>query len=371
MRRVACLLLALSLATLLSCSEIPTAPRLASVTVTGRVTDRDGPPLQGVRVLFDLETAEPGPPLYKTTDADGRYEIKLPEGIYRVRLDADFRAGYPPITLHGIKVGAAGAVIDYRYTGVRVSGAITGPNATILGEAAVGASGTSAGTYVSAYDLSSTGQYSLLLPAGVYEFDASSDNYESGLPRIHSSQVAVVSDTTIDFALSGFKVTARMTVNGGVPMMGASFQAIGDDADAAARTGLDGVATVYLPAGSYTLRASPYPQNIAGPRAVTRSIQADDALTFDFSGPRWDLTIRRAADDTPFAGAWAFFRDAGHNEGVSLTTDPFGRASCLMRSGTPYDLTIEWIEGNSYGEALFSNLSSAADTTFDFSVNAP
>ena len=373
MRRVGLFVIASSLAGVLSCSEIPTAPRLGSVLVSGRITDRDGPPIPGLRVALESQPNGLGIPTQtvKTTDADGRYSMKLAEGVYRVRLEPAFGAGYPGVTLNEIKIGASGATIDYRYTGVRVSGSVTGPNATSLPDAIVSTFGLSGGEYFYASGVNTGGSYSMLIPSGVYEFYASSGGYDSGLPQIHSSNVPVASDTTIDFSLTGFAVTATMLVGGGAPMMGAIFQATGSAADAVTRTGLDGTATLYLPAGSYTLRASPYPQNIAGPRTVTRTIQGDDALTFDFSGPRWDVTIRRASDDTALAGAWAFFRDAGHNEGVSVTTDSFGRASCLMRPGTPYDLTIVWPQGNTYGEALFSNLSSAADTTFDFSVSVP
>ena len=372
MRRVGLFVIASSLAGVLSCSEIPTAPRLGSVTVSGRITDRDGPPIAGLRVVFETVGLVTPTQTVKTTDADGRFGIKLAEGVYRVRLVPAFGTGYPEATLNEMKIGAAGATIDYRYTGVRVSGNITGPNSTTLPDAVVSTFGLSGGEYYYATGLNAAGSYSMLIPAGVYDFNASSGGYDSGLPHIQSSNVPVASDTTINFSLTGFAVTATMTVGGGAPMMGAFFQAAGPSADAAARTGLDGTATLYLPAGNYTLRAAPYPQNIAGPRTITRSIQGDDAVTFDFSGVRWDVTIRRLANNTALSGAWAFFRDPVNNEGVSITTDPFGRGSCLVRPGTRYDLTITWTEGNySYGEALFSNLSSAADTTLDFSVNAP
>lgn len=374
MRRVACLTLALTLAILLSCSEIPTAPRLSSVIVTGRITDRDGPPIAGIRVVFQSQPNEAGIPTQttKTTDADGRYSMKLAEGVYRVRLDPAFGTGYTAtIVGETIKIGASGATIDYRYSGVRVSGSITGPNSATLPDAVVSTFGLIGSEYYYASSLNTAGSYSMLIPAGVYEFYATAGSFDSGLPQINSSNVTVASDTTINFSLTGFAVTATMTVGGGAPMMGAFFQAAGAAGDAAARTGLDGTATLYLPAGTYTLRALPFPQNIAGPRIVTRSIQGDDALTFDFSGPRWDVMVRRAADSAPLGGASVSFRDAGHNEGVSVSTDPFGRASCLVRAGTPYDLTITWLKGNTFGEALFSNLSSAADTTFDFSVSAP
>lgn len=152
-------------------------------------------------------------------------------------------------------------------------------------------------------------------------------------------------------------------------MIGGFVSASSDLVDAAVRTGLDGAGTLYLPAGNYAIRAHPPTPSIVGPQTVTRLIQADDTVDFTFSGVRWDLTIRRASDGSPLDGVSATVHDTGRNEQASATTDPFGVATCLVRPGTIYNLTIFSWEGGY--EANFYNLSSAADTTFEFSVSTP
>jgi len=365
-----------ALAMTLSCSEIPTAPRLGSVTVSGRITDRDGPPLAGIYVRLELEPPVEGlPSNYGTqTNVDGRYELKVPEGLYRVRLDPGYEVtgGYPFVDIGRVKIGSSGAVINYRYTGVRVTGTITGPNGASLSDATVGTAGVSGGENVYAYARSAQGTYSLLIPAGVYDFQAAPGGYlQEGLPVIRSRGVPVLSDTTIDFALTGFAVTGTFSLSGGTPMIGAYLAATNDDVFAAARTGLDGTATLYLPAGNYEIRGAAPSSSIAGPITIMKSIVADDALTFDFSGVRWDMTIRRASDNSFVTGAGAVVREAAEPRAAYGTTDLFGRVQFLVRPGRAYDLTVSWIEGGYYRDASVSNLFSAADTTFDISINVP
>lgn len=369
MRRVASFAFALSLAAFLSCSEISTAPRLGSVLVSGRITDRDGPPIAGMRLNYRPETQAPGLPTFSgaVTGTDGRYTLKLAEGTYRMTLDPDYGTGYPSVSVGGIKVGASGATVDYRYSGVRVTGSVTGLNGASLSGAGVTAYGVSAdGSYANA--LSVAGQYSLLISPGPYEIYAYAGSNPLGLPQIRTGQVSVLADTTIDFALTGFAVTATMTLSGGAPLIGAYLDAQSDEASASASTGLDGTATIYLPAGNYTIRAMPYPRNIVGPRTISQSIQADDNLTFDFSGARWNLTIRRSSDGTPLSGMRAVLREPGGAESAITDTDALGQFAFLVRPGVGYTLDVLSVGGPIYYIATISNLFSAADTTFDISV---
>ena len=223
-----------------------------------------------------------------------------------------------------------------------------------------------------AYARSLHGTYSLLIPAGVYEFQAAPPGYSGeGIPVIRSRGVPVLSDTTIDFALTGFAVTGTFTLSGGTPMIGAYLAASSNDVYASARTGLDGIATLYLPAASYAISGSTPYSSIAGPITLTKSIVADDALTFDFSGVRWAMTVRRASDNSYVTGAQAVVRETEEARAAYGSTNPFGQVEFLVRPGKLYDLTVSWIEGGYYRDASVSNLFSAADTTFDVSLNVP
>jgi len=368
-RRAAGLAFVVLFAGLPSCSEIPTAPRVASVTVSGRITDRDGPPIANMFVTFRPAAPTPGIPsyTYALTGTDGRYTLKLMQGAYRMTVDPGYGAGYPSASVEGIKIGASDATVDYRYTGVRVSGSVTGLNGGSLSGASVTAYGDNA--YATAQ--TTAGHYSILVPAGPYEMYADGGGSPAGLPQIGTGRVSVLSDTTIDFALTGFAMTATMSYTGGAPLIGAYLEAFGDEVSANAVTGLDGIATVYLPAGGYTIRAIPYPRNIVGPRSLSLSVQADDNVTFDFSGVRWDMTVRDAADGSPLVGARAVLRQVGGTEAALDDTDALGRSSFLVRPGVGYDLEVQWVGGTFYHVATVPNLFSAADTTFDISVSDP
>lgn len=367
MRRAGVLLLMLATASVLSCSDVPIAPRPGSVTVSGRVTDRDGPPLPGVYVSFRSEAVGGPYDDATSTNSDGRYSLRLSEGVYRVYFGPRSPGGYPYVELHGVKVGSSGATIDYRYVGVRVSGTVVGPNGGFFTSSQVAAHRSDGSEDVGAAASTVAGHYSLLIPAGVYDFNASAGGYPDGVPRIAWSDVPVVSDTTIDLALSGFPVTATTMLSGATPMVGASVGATNNSVRAFARTDLGGTATLYLPAGDYAIQATPSRANIVGPLTIVRSITAGDAVDFDFSGPTWGMTLRRASDGTRLTGATVKLADGGDGY-ASAQTDAFGACEFLVRPSVGYTMTARWYEGDRSVSATVPNLSSAADTTFDLSL---
>jgi len=353
------------MASVLSCSDVPIAPRPGGVIVSGRVTDRDGPALAGVYVSFRSE-AVGGSYEDASTDSDGRYSLRVSEGVYRVFLGPPSPGGYPHIVLGGIKVGASGATVDYRYAGVRVSGSVVGPNGGFFTTSQVVAQRSAGGEDIGAAASTVAGHYSLLIPAGLYDFSASAGGYVDGVPRITWSNVAVASDTTMDIALTGFLVTVT-TFSSTTPMAGALAAATSSSVQALARTSLGGTATLYLPAGDYTIRVTPSRANIVGPITIARSITADDAVDFDFSGPTWGMTLRRASDGTLLTGATVKLADGGDGY-AGAQTDAFGACEFLVRPGVGYTMTVQWYEGNRNVSASIPNLSSVADTTFNLSL---
>ncbi|HKQ20375.1 MAG TPA: hypothetical protein VJW75_11605, partial [Candidatus Eisenbacteria bacterium] len=165
--------------------------------------------------------------------------MKVSEGIYRLNLYPGFSGGAWPVAFRNVKVGPKGATVDYRYTGFRVTGSVVGPNGDALTNADVGAFALIGTDYVSASSRTVAGRYSLLVPAGVYNFYVASGAYQDGLPRLTSNDVSIASDTTFDFALDGFTVSATFTLMGGTPMIGAGLSAVGDGVVAGASAGLD------------------------------------------------------------------------------------------------------------------------------------
>src|SRR5512132_2108227 len=240
----------LALATSLSCANVPTTPSVIG-TVTGQITDRDGPGIEQARLHFRSldprdQQPQPGPIVYDAprvdgprakahrsasldamtvTDANGRFRIQLPAGPYEVYVEPE--RGYPFVEIQRVTFDPAHTELNYRYTGVRVTGAMTGPGGMAL-----------PGGFVQVYmyrpdqpsisagaDLIA-GRYTLLIPPGTYELRASAQA-TFGLP-ILDRQLTVVRDTTVDLDLDGFALTGIVVGQNGLPLERIRVEAASD-----------------------------------------------------------------------------------------------------------------------------------------------
>jgi len=371
MRRALLPALVVMVAGVVSCSDMPTAPKVSdlpgNILVEGTVTDRDGPALTGGLVVFrrlPLSQNQPSPSFYANIDLNGTFHIAVAQGAYEVRIVPNYDGGLPGVTIPRFEVLTAGTRLDYRYSGTRVTGDITGPGGALLADSYVAAASPVHDVYLSVRAVG--GHYSMLLPPGKYEFYADPGIYNGGIPTIEVEADISTSDTLMNYALTGHAVTVTATLGGTTPMPNvqilAESEAIGVRAYATSR--LDGSAVLYLPSGGYSFSANPPDGSIVGPERGYWSISGDASFPIDFPGTRWDVTLRRTSDSSaiPFASIYAI-EIGSSNRAASTRSDLFGAFRLFVRPNVGYDLYSSGI--------TIPNVSSAADSTFDLFVDFP
>jgi hypothetical protein len=339
--------------------------------VEGTITDRDGPAVANAVVSFrqlPISPSQPDPPTYAFADLNGAFRIALVQGSYQVKIGPSYETGLPSVTIPKFEVLAAGTRLDYRYSGTRVTGDITGPGGAILADSYVSAYSQALGVGVSTRGVA--GHYSMLLPPGKYEMYSDPGTNGTGIPNIEVEADISTADTLVNFALTGHTVTVTTTLGGGAPIPGvqlyAGSEAIG--VRAAATTRLDGTAVLYLPNGGYSFTAFSSDGSIVGPETGYWSISGDASMTIDFPGTRWDVTLRRTSDGSALAFTQIYASELGSNRSASVRSDLFGTFRLFVRPYVGYDIHI----GSIYSPGVtVPNVFSAADSTFDLYVDLP
>ena len=355
----------------LSCSDAPTAPRpqasVGTVTVKGSITDRDGPALVNFIVAFRPFQAAPNQPtpwVTAITDVNGSFQVALAPGLYKAHIGPSDQSLFD-VSIPKFEVGAAGSRFDYRYSGTRVTGEVTGPDGSLLVEALVTVAAKADGEYV---DLRAVGgHYSILLPPGEYDLYGASGTAYSGIPSTEVEADISASDTLINLALTGHVLTGMVTLGGSAPLANVRVYAQSDASrvQAFAKSGLDGSAVLYLPSGGYSLTAFP-PDGVIGPETAHVSISGDASIPIDFPGTRWNVTLRRTAYGSAVPSASILAREIGSNRSASTSADLFGKFQLFVRPNVAYDLLV-----GSPPFITIPNLSSTADSTFDLFVDVP
>ncbi len=278
-----------------SCSDNSTGPR--NVLVTGIVRLRDGSPLTGATVgFFEPATAlrqgpgsaeqAPSSPVQPvaTTDAHGRFAIGMPEGSYEVWIGGVADSGFMPTHVTDLTLRPPTTSLELHYDAYRVSGGIT-----FLGSFFAGSVFVTGSTSTTRAEVRHSA-YSLLLPAGTYDFLAgTTPEYAlySGLPRVKYEGIAVSADTTINFSLDGHFVRGTVTGPGGLPLYGGYVNATASNASATSYTASIGTYGLHLPTGEYVFTVTPPP---GGDSIGVRTyppvlIDAPRTIDFDLSGP--------------------------------------------------------------------------------------
>jgi len=362
------------LAGVISCSDMPTAPIVSappgSVVVEGVVTDRDGPALTSGLVEFrELPDSpnRPSPSFYAYLNSNGAFRIALAQGLYEVQIGPGYESGLPSVTIPNFEVKAAGTRLDYRYSGTRVTGNVTGPGGALLTDAYVSAVSSANLVYVRV--TAAGGHYSMLLPPGEYEFYGDPGTHISGLPTIEVVADIGASDTVVNIPLTGHAVTVTATLGGTLlpnVQIFAESDAIGVRASATSR--LDGSAVLYLPSGGYSFSAQPPDGSIVSPETGYWSISGDVSMPIDFPATRWDVTLRRASDGSALPFTTVYASEIGSNRSALTRSDLFGAFRVFVRPNVGYDIRV----GSLYGSGItIPNVSSAADSTFDLVVDVP
>jgi hypothetical protein len=258
-----------------SCSDDVTGSR--SLIVSGIVRVRDGAPLAGATVRFLERVGAGAPPVRMSarapattpwptavvTDALGRYAIAVSKGHYDVWVGGgvpDSSILSVPVT--DVTIGASWVALDLSYPGYRVTGTMSSLGSGLASGSVVALDGTNtARAYLrdNGAPRFSERTYSLLLPAGTYDFWANPNEGYWGVPRVKFEGITVSADTTINWACDGSFVQGHVTGPGGVIAYGAIVSATAPGASAWNYTDSNGFYGLHLPDGDYIFTVKPPP----------------------------------------------------------------------------------------------------------------
>lgn len=372
----------LALATTLSCADMPTAPREV-LTVTGQITDRDGPGISQTYVDFisldprDRAQDGEGPIVIASprgtaldastvTDTEGRYRIQIPAGPYRVIVQR--QTGYPPVVIPRFEAAPGRSELNYHYTGVRITGTLTVPAGVSLTGAQVVVNRRS-GLYEGWWSVYATmvgSQYSMLVPPGSYELSAGAHG-TVGLPAV-SRNITVASDTTVDVELTGHLLTGTVRGPNGLPLERIRITARGapDVLLITTYSTADGSYRMYVPEGVYRFELAPWDASakyIASRDYPPVPVTGPAVLDFDMSGVEWSGTVKNSSDSTTVSDAYVSVQELGdpYRFGATVWTDASGTFRLVVRPDQYYVLAT-------YNRVV-GTFASHADTTFTIYVD--
>lgn len=245
-----------------SCSDNGVGPM---GIVDGTVSLRDGAPLDTVVVsFFDARIPTAGaaratgapksPPIqsWTRTDANGRFSLRLPTGLYSAWVGGAFDAGVMSQQVGSVTVNSPRVSLDLHYNGYRVTGALKHLNVTL----AAGSVFVVGPTNTARSELRESA-YSLLLPAGTYDIWANPNEGYWGVPRVKFTGVAVAADTMIDFPCDGHFVQGTVKDVFGNAVSGATVGAQAEGAGTWNYTDSNGGYGLHLPDGVYDFLVTP------------------------------------------------------------------------------------------------------------------
>jgi subtilisin family serine protease len=230
---------------------VSNAPRGPTGTLTGLITDTAGTPLAGIPVSVT------GPASRATsTDASGRYNLRLAPGTYSVTAGGGF---YTPQTVTGVVVTVDQSTTQNFRLARIPTGTITGRvTDSVSGAALPGASVTATGPASASTTTDAAGRYTLTVPAGTYSVTAAVALYQSG--TVNNVVVTANASTTANIALrpNFGTLTGKITnVNTGAAVPNASITVFGTGGTFRATSDAAGNYSITrVPAGSYAMHVT-------------------------------------------------------------------------------------------------------------------
>ncbi len=303
------------------------------------------------------------------TRPDGAFAIDLGVGTYDLRIYAPNRSGLPSLVVQRFEVGRRNPRFDYRYAGLEVTGAVTGPDGAPVTNAIVTFSNYDEYYYASArFDGTS---YTAYLPAGRYSARIEPPSWVSGIPEIILPRFPIAADTTIDFFLTGHLVTGTVTGPDGSPLPNATVYVGGSNASSGANADASGHYSLYAPTSTYVPYAYPPVTrlDIFSRKFSSVAVAGPTTLDFAFTGITWSGVVREAGTGTPISGA--IVRVVGDDYygylgKATSTTSGTGAFTLYLASPQGYRLTAM-----APGYAPFDPVEAFAgsDSTFDVILN--
>lgn len=357
-------LLATTIVLALSCTRMPTAPRVP-VLAEGRITGPADESVEGAYLYFYSSEVGALRFMVATTDSLGRYAVELFTGTYTVSIypPADYAT---PSYEARVAFSTSDRRYDYRFQGVRVAGRVLGPTGAPIDSGQVLAFNHDQ-RYGSVRAALTNGAYSLLLPLGNYEFRARDANYRSGLPGRFFASVPISADTTIDIELGGIAVSGLVSGPDGLPMANVRVRA---DWMSQVYTAGDGRYLLYVPPGTYRIWFQPWSAFYIFPRVTDPlPIDAPTTVDCDLRGVEWTGTVRRAGTGEPLAGIMLSVRQAGDavSRSASASSASAGEFRFILESDRSYDLNA-YSPDVSRWVPILQGVAAIADTTFEIFI---
>ncbi len=369
------------LAVATSCSSIPMRPEPV-VPVTGTVRDRDGSIVPYTTLFFtnvlDRQRfsrypypPNPTPPLggRVVCDGSGNFSVPLRAGRYDVQVVPPTRSKYGALLLRDVAVGGDRPRLDLAFTGAWVRGHVYGPAGQLLVGARVSALHLDSDFFDYREISVAGGMYTLLMPPGRWLIWVDPGSSGIAVPELDVGEVAIRADTTMDFTLTGLKITGTVTGPGGVPMAGAYVRAEGPTSYVAARTDTAGAFTLYAGAGYLHWVVSPPPgQEYIAQRDFYAPVSGPTSLAFELSGVVWTATVRLEGSGTPVAGAAVYVASMiSYYTRAYAHTDPAGAFRVILPPQAVYSVSIDAVPGISTSFGV-DGIGAVSDSTLEFVV---
>jgi len=346
----------------LSCTRMPTAPPV-EITIQGRITGPEGEPMPDTSVDFYPRDPTLTPwdnSTFGWTDSTGTYSVRLSTGTYEVRIDPG--AGGFLTHIDQVRFTRSSKRYDHAFRGYKVSGAVRDPSGGVVDSGAVAARFLYSQPTRYAQTRVVNGAYSLVLPEGLYDFDAVGHHW-SGVPPLRLSTVSVRNDTIINLDFAGIEVSGTVLGRDGAPLDEIVVEAVETSRLwLRTQTGPDGRYRIWVRPGTYTFRfwRGGIVPRTTGPIEVTAPIQVDG----DLSGPEWTGTVLWRSTREPVPGAWARAEavTADPPTGASSETDVSGTFRVILEPNRRYDLRVRHDNAATFE---VENIRAQTDTTFE------
>ncbi len=211
---------------------------LKGYTVSGRVIDETGLPLEGVDLdFFDHYTREKIDTVRDTTGPDGTYQVVVPARLYDIRIQPPSYQSLATAEARGVIITAPTAGLDFVLrAGLAVRGTVVDTNSSPVPSADVDVidSATGSELALSRDNTGIDGSFLIYLPPGAYDFRITPLSIQ-GLATATIPGIPVTSDTDLGTVILGPAVTPSIAsitpttgpMSGGtsVIILGSRFQA--------------------------------------------------------------------------------------------------------------------------------------------------
>ncbi len=345
---------------------------LTGFVVSGQVTQTGGSPVAGARfTLWDPINSRG----YGTeTDTNGNFSFIAPASTYELYVEPPQGSNLAAYAESNFVVSGDTTKNVTLSSGYTVSGTVSDPNGNpVQGAIVVLWDPISGAGYGRPTDAS--GQYSLTVPAGTYEFHVEPPP-GSNLAIYHEMNVAINADTTKNVTLtSGYTVSGVVSDSNGNPVQGA-FVFLWDPINQAGYggppTNSQGQYSLSVPAGTYELHVDPpaglnlahYSEsglNVAG-NVTNHNITLSSGYTV--SGIIYD------PNNNPVQGAEVRLWDPTNQVGYGCPpTGPNGAYSMTVPGGT-YEFHVDPPPGQGLASYFEDNFQVTGDVNKDVTLSA-